>query len=444
VKSLCLKSKEVSWLWIGWFCACLIPYSIGEGLSANYLFALTPLALFVLRGKLQRPPDLMWALIGLFIFIFVISAAYQWQFIEYGLRRVSSFVLFMSMFAFCFGNITQKMVNSFLVAIVLVSMYFSGYTLIRYFTLGGEALGWSAKYLVGTQRIGFIYLFSLWILVFWLRGKVMLAQSSVQEKFDSIRASIRKKKNTQKRKSGKTVIGSLAIGLIIVGLFLTFSRSSIVSLFFSVLCYLFFTSGLRVKKVPKIVILYSAFFIIAFEILLYLFPSVIDFFNHRLLLFSTEGDIIANLNEPETSEGTRMVIWRDIFDFVLRNPLTGSGFLGVWVLYGDSGSAHNQFLDAFFRLGLVGACGYFYLYFKLMVFTFRFHKGLFFGLTSATIYGLFHETFKESQGAFVFAFLIGMYASYLRSSMYLKDAVRKQRAETLLSIIKPKLSEEGI
>jgi hypothetical protein len=33
---------------------------------------------------------------------------------------------------------------------------------------------------------------------------------------------------------------------------------------------------------------------------------------------------------------------------------------------------------------------------------------------SAAVYGLFHETFKESQGGFVYAFLIGMMAQYLR------------------------------
>ena len=40
--------------------------------------------------------------------------------------------------------------------------------------------------------------------------------------------------------------------------------------------------------------------------------------------------------------------------------------------------------------------------------------GLFLGYVGILVFGLFHETFKLSQGAFLFAFLVGMWAQSLR------------------------------
>ena len=41
--------------------------------------------------------------------------------------------------------------------------------------------------------------------------------------------------------------------------------------------------------------------------------------------------------------------------------------------------------------------------------------GLFLGFIGVLVFGLFHETFKVSHGAFVLAFLIGMWATHLRN-----------------------------
>ena len=74
----------------------------------------------------------------------------------------------------------------------------------------------------------------------------------------------------------------------------------------------------------------------------------------------------------------------------------------------QSGSAHNQYTDILFRTGMLGMAAYLYLLFKLFFFLFKTDPGLFWGFVGMLIYGVFHETFKESHGGFIFAFLLGM------------------------------------
>jgi O-antigen ligase len=98
-----------------------------------------------------------------------------------------------------------------------------------------------------------------------------------------------------------------------------------------------------------------------------------------------------------------------IAEFVLQNPLTGSGYLGSWIMIDSlSGSAHNQYLDVFFRTGIIGFCCYLWLLYRLLRFLKFNEPSLFWGFVGVLIYGLFHETFKLSQGAFILSFLLGM------------------------------------
>ena len=94
---------------------------------------------------------------------------------------------------------------------------------------------------------------------------------------------------------------------------------------------------------------------------------------------------------------------------MLYNPVTGGGYLGVWVLFDElSGSAHNQYLDILFRTGIIGFIIYIYLLYLIIITLKKFDKSLYWGVLGVVIYGFFHETFKLSQGAFVFSFLLGV------------------------------------
>jgi O-antigen ligase len=96
--------------------------------------------------------------------------------------------------------------------------------------------------------------------------------------------------------------------------------------------------------------------------------------------------------------------------------VTGSGYLGVWTLFqGFAGSAHNQYADVLFRTGVVGFTAYCFLLFLIGLYLRRRDRGLFWGFLGIVFYGVFHETFKESQGAFVLTFLLGMTAQAPRA-----------------------------
>ena len=111
--------------------------------------------------------------------------------------------------------------------------------------------------------------------------------------------------------------------------------------------------------------------------------------------------------DPNSSLGFRSFITEKIINFAISNPLTGSGFLGCWIMFENKVcSAHSQYLDVLFRVGIIGFFTYMYLLLVILKFLKNNHRDLFFGFISVLIYGFFHETFKLSHGGFIFSFLI--------------------------------------
>ena len=147
-------------------------------------------------------------------------------------------------------------------------------------------------------------------------------------------------------------------------------------------------------------------------------PLTFDFYQERIVTLVFDQDLMAaGVENPADSVGTRLVILEEILDFVKGHPLTGSGYLGVWILpeiQQIAGSAHNQYLDVLFRTGVLGLLAYVWLLLSLFAYLRHKEPALFWGLVGVAIYGLFQETFKESQGAFLLAFLWGMLAQSLR------------------------------
>ena len=106
---------------------------------------------------------------------------------------------------------------------------------------------------------------------------------------------------------------------------------------------------------------------------------------------------------------------KSILEYVLSSPLFGSGFLGIWIILDDGiGSAHGQYNDVLFRTGFIGLALYLYVLQRLGSYLYKADIGLFIGFIGVLAFGLFHETFKVSHGAFILAFLIGMWATELR------------------------------
>lgn len=383
--SLGLRARDLPMVLL--FCFFLYPISI-EGDSANYSFMLYPIfgALFS-SWKLRKPKNSLLLLIAFYALVFILASLYQYNFVAEWPRRVVSFILFMSMFAFMFVKIDERMVKEFMAALIIIAIYFSLSSIDLFFTLGGSALHFEAKDLVGGQRFGFIYIMALWVIL-------LTKPQSIFEK----------------------VTKPIFLLIVMAGVLLTFSRASIIALLSSFVVFSFWilknSSRLSFFRVARLVAIGGLAVSFAFYLLHTFFPIIFDFFDLRLVdyLLNTEG-VEGDLMNADTSGGTRVFIWKNIVEFVLNNPLTGSGYLGIWILdlFGTGGgSSHSQYFDVLFRVGVIGLLFYLYLLYRAGKFLCVVYPPLYWGFIGVFFYGFFHETFKESHGGFVLAFLLGM------------------------------------
>ena len=114
-------------------------------------------------------------------------------------------------------------------------------------------------------------------------------------------------------------------------------------------------------------------------------------------------------SDPKSSMGYRSFILKKVLNFVAFNPVTGSGFLGCWIMFESfSCETHNQYSDVLFRTGIFGFCFYIYILFIIFKYLNAKHKDLFFGFIAVLIFSFFHLTFKLSHGGFMLSFLIAM------------------------------------
>lgn len=366
-----------------WF---LYPISVA-GNSVNYSFVLLPLVAIAARGKCKRPSNLLLAFIAFYVFIYLVASVYQYELYSEAGRRAISFLLFMSFFSFLFIEIDSEMIKAFKVSLVVISVWFTLVAIATFATSGVAGLGVEeAKDVVGSQRFGFIYLLALSVL--YLHPV---------------------------RSISYRILKMLGCALLLVGVILTFSRAAVVGLAVIVVAYVLWSLRHALRRPARLIttltVVGMAVGVTYFVISQY-FPTLSDFFQDRLFAFITNPDAVeSTLSTSATSEGERIYIWGQILEYLAYNPLTGSGYVGVWSLRlfpGMSGSAHSQYADVLFRTGWIGFLIYLYLVYRIGGYLYRFQQGLFWGFVGVVVYGFFHETFKDSQGGFLLAFLIGM------------------------------------
>ena len=191
------------------FILFLYPFSISlsneDGASANYLFLTFPLFVGAYNRKFNKPKSFWLISITIFTLIFLVATLYQFNYIQFIIRRLISFILFMSIFSFIFIKVDKNMIIAFKYSIIVVSFLFSIITLYKFIALGASDLGFDAKGEVGSQRYGFVYVLTLWVLFF--------------------------EENIIK------IIKIFLISVIVIGLLLTFSRSGIVAMIVSMLLF---------------------------------------------------------------------------------------------------------------------------------------------------------------------------------------------------------------
>jgi hypothetical protein len=370
------------------FSLCLTPI-LFNGISLNYFFVVFPVFIILSKGRIIKPTISI--ILGLIIFslIFVLATLYQINQVDLFIRRLSSFLIFMSLFSYSIININNRTMLAFKMAIVIVSAVFSLESIVSFFDVQMSS---NIKEGVGSTRFGFIYLMAFWILLFDLK---------------------------EKKITTKKIFTTICLIIVTIGIFLTFSRSSIVAFLASLFLFSlihFFNSirKLNIKAFMKIIFGILAMFITLMLIQEYM-PFVFEYYMRSLINPLLDSNLYQSIFIPNSSEGIRLIRLLEVIDFVSLNPFTGSGYLGVWtVSVTGSGSTHGQLSDVLLRVGFFGFALYLYFGICLLWFLWRYYKSFFWGLLSVLIYGFFHETFKEPHGAFILAFLFGVYSQHLR------------------------------
>lgn len=385
------------------FVAFLFPVVVDQ-YSVNYSFLLLPVVSILLTRRVEMPSRVLGAAIALYIVIYL--AGLLIDLIGGGgfaVRMTMSFVIFMGMFALVPVDVTQEDIGMFKIAVVSIAVVFSSQSVVSYAMAGGSSYGFGLKDVVGSQRFSFISLLGLGVLLY------MPARRRVFQ-----------------------VVKAVAIFILLLGLLLTFARATIVALGAAAALYLVAAVARRRWLAPPLLMRRTGI-VAAYVVALFVVaPVTFDYYGE--LLFSRYSALVPQVAEAapvesiapteagpdifirEGSEGTRLAIWHSVLNHTLSNPWLGSGYLGSWTLKDvTTGSAHNQYIDVMMRTGILGFAAYMLVLVLVFRMLFRCDAGLFWGGVAILVYGLFHETFKESQGGFVLAFLVGLYASDWRA-----------------------------
>lgn len=389
-----------------------------QGVSANYVYVLIPF-IFCLMGIKRRLVGRQEVFLILLIYTLIYFLGLPEDIFQLNnninnpIRRMASFLVFLCPFFLSFVEFKPGDIGIFKTSVIIVSVFYSLGSILAFVSLSSPVGLYSLKDVTGSQRYGFILCLAFFISLF--NDKLLL------EKWIQLQ---------------RVIICSI----IFLGLIFTFSRASVVSvaggLVFCLASGLFkknhrIDSGLsgrsatkKVKPIYLIATLASIVFIfIAFQGVYGI--NLLEFYQTRLIDPLADSRLMeGGLEEdPASSEGFRVYLLNRILDYLAVHPFFGSSYQGLYLLYDefkDGVSTHNQYTDVFLRTGLVGGALWLFLLYRIFRFCSR-DKGLQVGLVSILIYGLFHETFKESQGSFVFAMLLSF--SYMSWSLRRRNVV---------------------
>ena len=396
------------------FSCFLFQFSIeyaGQGISANYLFVLSPLILFFFPKQFIMPSNFLIACALFYIAIFVFAVFTNHDDNYFLLRRFLSFASFCSIFSLAIINFSKKDMKCFFAATIVISclITFNGifellphaksvfiHGFAKTFILEN---GYSPKDLVGSNRIGFVLIL----------GMASVLTLTFTGRFSGF------------------IQGSL-LAIIFIGILLTFSRSSGVALIAGVIVFPFVApNGIKTfTQFPEQKIIGILTFIALVCMFLSFYSSVLLFYFQRLFWFFGSAFFYGiqnalsgheysvataiDLNVPNSSENFRFVIAKDIIEKTILSPISGSGFQGVWVLNDEkAGSAHSQYGDVVYRTGFIGLVIYLILLFRISKACLSQFPICFAGFISILVFGLFNETFKESHGAFILAMFVAYF-----------------------------------
>jgi len=292
----------------------------------------------------------------------------------YAIRVTASYVVFLIPFLITFVKLEERYFKKFLQAVVLVGVIYSLFLIYQILSIGYNGDFYKTKELMGSNRYGFVFVFGFFVLLFDQKIRYVIKVTSLT--------------------------------LLLIGLTLTFSRASIVAFGAAAMIFVIFNfKNLNIKYIIGAIAFGLVVVIVFRETII---GQIADFFGQYLLSYSKY-----NLTDSRSSEGYRLYVFGQIFDYVMKHPLFGSNYAGLYLLYDEyrdvGASAHNQYTDILLRTGFVGFSVFLLILTKMLKFYWRNYAGVFYGLIGIVVYGLFHETFKLAHGSFIFAMLLSHY-----------------------------------
>lgn len=365
------------------------PILYGE-FSVNYTFALAVIILVFLRGKLTVPPLEIQSIIfilTLVLFASILSNPNS----PHHERQILSFLTYSSVFMFCFLKLKEEAVLSLLMGVLLSGLVYSLNLISKvYLEFDVDQID-QLKNMVGSQRYGFVLLFSFWIVLLELRLKLNL--------------------------SLLTLIPILAV--LILGMSLTYSRTTIL-----VLCFtlgIFTLLNIKSKKIIKLVFSLTGAFValVSFDII----NLPIGYYTKSLFEPLFNSGFSNSLLVETSSEGIRLLRLKEILNHTAESPFFGTGFLGYWAIAPIGSSAHSQYGDILLRTGLFGAFFYALTLVSTVVKTWKYSQSTFWALSSILCYSVFHETWKDSHGAYLMALIFHIAFIQTRKSADKNDII---------------------
>jgi len=386
------------------FALSFYPFDItidGNGISASYLFLLLLLIPIRTRAHNEKATCLIFFYAAIFILGFP-RLIYQGE-MNYAMRTAFSFGAFIAPLLLLFVRFKEEDIKIFSYAVITASVFYSLYLIYGFISNPGVGV-FTMKSLIGSQRFGFVLCLGFFLVLY---GSAFNA-----------------------------ITKFILIIAILSGIMLTFSRASVIALLVSLSVAVFlqvfrmlFRFRFRVRfQTIKNLFVFGFLLILVYILFIDVFMTLFEFYDTRLfakIANMLQGDIVG-------SEGVRWHLFNQIMDYLSVNLLTGSNFSGMYLVFDEykgGMSTHNQYTDILMRTGIIGFSVYALLLFQILRF-YIYDKGVFYGLISILVYGLFHETFKLGYGGFIFGFLLS-YAWWMRRSLSKSELVRQKWTTSL-------------
>ena len=349
----------------------------GDGVSANYLFALLLLGPLKYVNNNDASVYLCYCIISFVLGVFFLSEGSA----DFLLRQFISFGLFVAGLMILFVKLPGQL-DDFLHAVVLASVLYSLYAL---FAVMANNFSLLDMYMIkGGLRDYITDWPQRYVIVLILGFFIALSNASVKKVW-------------------------LIPALIILScIFLTYTRAAWLAVVVGLAYHLggFVVSGGWVSKLKTFaavmcIVAVTLFFLRNNTVALQVIEAIsflgIDIIS--VLISAGESESIGSTSE-------RLGLWALMLEIISVNPITGSGFAGVYLFADGQGSSHNQILDIFFRTGMIGLIFYSWFWWKLLTFYKKYNRGIFSGLIAIFVFGIFHETTKLSYGAVIFFVLL--------------------------------------